>query len=130
MSELKPCPFCGGEIKTHPTPDWSNSYYASYHTDDCWLQNSLHIDPAKDARFNLIPNDPDAIKAWNTRTTEEAKGLLEAFKKVENVELFEDGLSADLHDMGITSVALAYMTGRQDFLIEVREALAQENVDG
>lgn len=49
--------------------------------------------------------------------------ILAAIKRVGNRQIFEDGLSADLHEHRIDTKEEAFMLGRVDALREVREEL-------
>ena len=55
MSELKPCPFCGGEAKVKGGPMAQETY-------SIWCINSHHM--------NGTMNKEDLIAAWNTRASE------------------------------------------------------------
>lgn len=52
--------------------------------------------------------------------------IMAAIKKVADRELFEDGLSADLHARNIDTKEEAFMLGRVDAIREVRETIEAE----
>ena len=56
---LKPCPFCGGEAKTHGPYGWYSQWCISH---SC----KAFYTGAQDA-FKDYPTEAQAITAWNTR---------------------------------------------------------------
>ncbi|MFC1567336.1 Lar family restriction alleviation protein [Thermodesulfobacteriota bacterium] len=62
MSELKPCPFCGEEVKTH----WRMYYYYDYPTKEYYAMCLYHKCPVKPKTMYYLTEE-EAIKAWNTR---------------------------------------------------------------
>lgn len=54
MSELKPCPFCGGEAETHEV-GFPYHYWEVYCDGECF------------DHFCEKPTEAEAIAAWNTR---------------------------------------------------------------
>lgn len=60
MSELKPCPFCGGEteLKRYDCGDWQ---IICYHGDGCIMREDLENGYFEDADLQAV------IRAWNTR---------------------------------------------------------------
>lgn len=56
-------------------------------------------------------------------TTTETAELLARELKESNSEMFEDGVEADLHDAGITTLASAYRQGKEDQIDEAFEQL-------
>lgn len=61
MSELKPCPFCGGEAKIVKSPE--NEYIAICRNKQC------------NASVGFFPNTrKEAIEAWNRRADDEIHG--------------------------------------------------------
>jgi len=71
MTELKPCPFCGGEA-------------AVILDDRTWIEC---MDCPQKAGVGPFDTDAQAIAAWNTRAAEEAKAEL-----VEAVQAARDAL--------------------------------------
>lgn len=61
MTELKPCPFCGGEVKVSLCHDFGVDDYTIGCVEAC---------PAS-ADIVIFNNKQEAIKAWNTRASEE-----------------------------------------------------------
>ena len=61
MRDLLPCPFCGGEVKLHPTydtdTDKANGYFVM-----CRNKNCMALPEAAE-----YPAEVEDIKAWNTR---------------------------------------------------------------
>lgn len=57
MTNIRPCPFCGGEVKLHEL-DMVNSEIVCENT-DCLMQPATYVDD-----INTV------IKAWNNRFTE------------------------------------------------------------
>ena len=106
MSDLKPCPFCGGEAKTEQVEriHYGTVYRVGCHTDGCrgwWYESVLYRTEAK------------AIEAWNTRTPEQAiaatlgsrpdeieltqtydagfkNGVMAVFQQLEGIESYEE----------------------------------------
>lgn len=64
MSELKPCPFCGGEAKAY-VRDYGDTHYwrVSCSSDKCG------VNPVT----NVYHTEAEAIDAWNTRAAYEAE---------------------------------------------------------
>ena len=60
MSELKPCPFCGGEAETHEVG-------FPYHYWDVWCDGECFD------HFCEKPTEAEAIEAWNTRAEQTCK---------------------------------------------------------
>lgn len=65
MSELKECPFCGGEAKLI---DWGDEFAISVdHRDGCWMDEyEGYADITADVK-------QEAIEAWNTRHERKCK---------------------------------------------------------
>lgn len=61
MRDLKPCPFCGGEVKLET--GWADavSVFYSFDCDNCGMYCS----------FNDCAPKEDAIEAWNRRVDNE-----------------------------------------------------------
>ena len=57
MTELKPCPFCGGEAKS----------YARGGTDNCWLNTHWVGCLGCDCGTCFYETEGEAIAAWNRR---------------------------------------------------------------
>ena len=70
MSELKPCPFCGGEMKTDVVTFDVEFYEPPY---ESWYLEHVDLDSAADERCPIPTTDTfydteaEAIEAWNTR---------------------------------------------------------------
>ena len=61
MSELLPCPFCGGEAEIHPTYDMDTNEIDGYFV---WCDNDkCECKPETREHFT----EAEAISAWNTR---------------------------------------------------------------
>lgn len=58
MSELKPCPFCGGEAEVHPSNDWDAKFIGA--TFFVWCDRC-------ESRGDYYNTEAEAIEAWNTR---------------------------------------------------------------
>lgn len=59
-SELKACPFCGGEEGVHPSETWREVYKVIYHNEGCYICDSK-------PPYNFTLHDPEENIAWNTR---------------------------------------------------------------
>ena len=57
MSELKPCPFCGGEVKVSKISRYSQKHQVACYSQACAAQPSI-VESKKSV----------AISVWNTRT--------------------------------------------------------------
>ncbi len=69
-----------------------------------------HLTPSN---TNMRPwDDPGVIEAMREAVAAERERCAKVCEK--DFELFEDGVSADLGDMGILTVAEAYMRGMED----------------
>lgn len=94
MTNLKPCPFCGGKAKTEFLDvDKSNEkiHSAFCVDDDCVGSNCMWAD---------FPTKEDAIKAWNTRADDKrVVKLLEAASKVVTtmVAVSQEGMPYEKH---------------------------------
>ena len=75
MSELKCCPFCGGEdigysVKT--TGRWERKYHVAMYCKDCNCYGKrVLVTPTENTRYDIERNEEYkklAINAWNTRT--------------------------------------------------------------
>jgi len=55
MSELKPCPFCGGEAETLTAESMNGGYLFGIMCNDCR------------SRGDVYDNEAEAISAWNSR---------------------------------------------------------------
>ena len=64
--ELKPCPFCGGEVKEHPNKEYKDDYYACYHKPDCFLLDNYNGTLEPELHFTLIPKNKE-VGQWNNR---------------------------------------------------------------
>jgi len=60
FKKVKPCPFCGGTAKPHPTHP--KLYVMVYHKKGCYMDD----DPIPDYRCTLLNNF--WLKIWNKRT--------------------------------------------------------------
>lgn len=61
QTELKPCPFCGGEAKTHGPYGWDGKW--------CISHNCPALYNGGSEAFKGYLSEKEAIAAWNTRTT-------------------------------------------------------------
>lgn len=82
MTELKPCPFCGGEA-------------AVILDDRTWIEC---MDCPQKAGVGPFDTDAQAIAAWNTRAAEEGKAEL--------VEALENAISLIAHKVGMDATAM------------------------
>lgn len=64
MSELKPCPFCGGKPFSGPIREYKNNKYA-YWLIECHCFNSAGYDTPYVSV--CADNESIALKLWNTR---------------------------------------------------------------
>ena len=71
MSELKRCPFCGGEAELFETHE--KQYYIIHQNDDCVIDSQTNVGNW------LFDTKEEAIAAWNTRKPIER--ILERLKK-------------------------------------------------
>jgi hypothetical protein len=69
MSELKPCPFCGGNLEYKPAMD-----YWCHPDNECILA-------CIDSEWGTIgvPNLPEYVNAWNSRTGNESADIIKQF---------------------------------------------------
>jgi len=58
MTELKPCPFCGGEAETLTAESMYGGYLFGIMCNDCC------------SRGDIYDTEAEAIEAWNTRAVE------------------------------------------------------------
>src|SRR5574344_2291812 len=58
MSELRECPFCGGEAEVHPSSDYSTHFTGA--TFFVWCDKC-------ETRGDYYDTEAKAIEAWNTR---------------------------------------------------------------
>lgn len=78
MSELKPCPFCGGKMKTDVVTFDVEFYEPPY---EQWYLEHIDLDAAADKRCPIPTTDTfyeteaEAIEAWNTRVERTCKKL-------------------------------------------------------
>jgi len=73
--ELKPCPFCGGEVEIHPFAN--PEYYFAVDCKSCKVRISYisqnKFDRNRGAKENARINRQKTIEAWNARVEEEMK---------------------------------------------------------
>lgn len=84
MSELKPCPFCGGEAEATRSYGIASGFV--FHIVEClccW------------AKTSFCDTEAEAIEAWNTRYERTCHTVKGSRKYVlsDGTELFEDGCS-------------------------------------
>lgn len=60
MTELKPCPFCGGKVIVEPDEGWYWEWHIFHDVEGCPLGRSRHFE-----------TEEEAIAAWNRRDGEE-----------------------------------------------------------
>ena len=70
-----------------------------------------------------------SLAAANERLRHVEKYIV-ALNTVENAELFQDGISADLYDHGIDKPSVAYMQGRLDACEEIRSMVIDAALAG
>lgn len=75
MSELKPCPFCGGEAHI---VQWSNKYDAVCQNREC------------DVFLDCYASYEQAVNAWNTRTPDTTALLKQALEALESLKANRD----------------------------------------
>lgn len=68
MSELKPCPFCGGEAELHPTYDMDTNEVDGWFV---WCNNDTCECKPETGQFFT---EAEAIAAWNSRAAMEYEG--------------------------------------------------------
>ena len=107
--ELKPCPFCGGEAKATEkrfgVPRRWQMLWGVYCDGDC----GTFFDCRE-------PSKSSAVTAWNTRTDEATRPLVEALEKIFRGDVSgpdEDGEFCDGPLAAIARQALAQHTGAQ-----------------
>ena len=90
MSELKPCPFCGGTAKLSVYYDF---YRVHCNNDDCIA--GLSASDAYGGHGRWYKSISEAREAWNTRAERTCHIVKEAHKIVlsDGTELFENGCS-------------------------------------
>ena len=64
MSELKPCPFCGGEAEILTAESMHGGYLSGIMCNDCR------------SRGDVYDTEAEAIEAWNTRAVVDITSLL------------------------------------------------------
>ena len=74
MSELLPCPFCGGEtgLKRYECGDWQ---IICYHKDGCIMRDDLENGYFEDADLQAV------IRAWNSRAERETDDEWEIYQR-------------------------------------------------
>lgn len=81
QSELKPCPFCGGEAEYHSDKGPTGEVYAWVGCNQCDAM-SVHCDVR-----SMQPEETHPIEAWNTRASDaELARLTEALRAAEKRE--------------------------------------------
>lgn len=91
MSELKPCPFCGGKAVGFEWSDYDYWEEGEPHDEDAFCD--VKVDHKKDCilelgEFNLwaANTEEEAEKLWNTRANEcDSESLLELADELETV---------------------------------------------
>lgn len=79
ISELLPCPFCGGEAELHPTYDIDTNEVDGWFV---WCNNdTCECKPETNQHFT----EAEAIAAWNTRAAYEMDGWFYLPKPKEGV---------------------------------------------
>lgn len=92
MSELKPCPFCGGEAASY---EFANGWSAECLSDKC---------PAQPVLDQMHHTEEQAIAAWNTRATDaEVERLEEAFRLL-NIAWIDEGERAEAAEAALERV--------------------------
>lgn len=73
MSELKPCPFCGGEAEMLTAESMNGGYLFGIMCNDCR------------SRGDVYDTEAEAIEAWNTRYHSEfEKKVIKAWKEIQD----------------------------------------------
>jgi len=81
QSELKPCPFCGGDAEYHSDKGPTGEVYAWVGCNQCDAM-SVHCDVR-----SMQPEETHPIDAWNTRASDaEITRLTEALRAAEERE--------------------------------------------
>ena len=65
MTELKPCPFCGGSVSMV-----LNQFEGSYMVFHNSIEPCLVCEPFEIAMNAVVKNREDAIRAWNRRSND------------------------------------------------------------
>jgi Lar family restriction alleviation protein len=94
--ELKPCPFCGSEVKIKRDGGWREKYYQLCTNNDCVMQDHLYNTEA------------EAIEAWNRRA--DAPLLAERVEELEK-------------ELKTTNANLLFTTGQENKLAEQNEKM-------
>lgn len=83
MSDLKPCPFCGGEAETLTAESMHGGYLFGIMCNDCR------------SRGDVYDTEAEAIAAWNTRHVETCENMREKFGYKRLFVCSECGVSFD-----------------------------------
>lgn len=131
QSELKPCPFCGGEAEYHSDKGPTGEVYAWVGCNQCDAM-SVHCDVR-----SMQPEETHPIEAWNARASDaEITRLTEALRAAEEREKgLREALAFYARENSWKSCGM-YMSGRPnpssaelDAGNKARQALAGANHD-
>ena len=78
-TELKPCPFCGGDAEIHPSNDWDVKFLGS--TYFVWCDKC-------ETRGDYYNTEAEAIAAWNSRAPIEYDGWFYLPKPKEGIVVY------------------------------------------
>lgn len=111
MSELKRCPFCGGEAKLMRFPKCERKYVVICENEQCMASVG-----------NYSQSKEKAIEAWNTRKpmeriVEQLEECYERYEDLEYNEHLENGQSLDFE----------YCHGKKDGVNESIEIVIEED---
>lgn len=96
MSELKPCPFCGGEANIHhdyssESGDW---YVVDCLNKKCSMLHSRGAWDSVNVTTGWRPTEAEAIESWNTRHERTCRNVQEG----EHFGCSECGMGIDLYN--------------------------------
>ena len=118
MSELLPCPFCGGEAETHEVG-------FPYHYWDVWCDGECFD------HFCEKPTEAEAIAAWNTRAIHGTLTAEQVRKAIFNGSSYASYDGAQYYANGINMQAIAdELNSRVELTCECVAEYAKSPIDG
>jgi Lar family restriction alleviation protein len=125
MTELKPCPFCGGEAEITHIEDGENAGGSCVSCAQCFASSNVEFE----FKENFVSN-------WNRRITEEKEILSELleFLKDHKAQFYQPGwtnrdrdeLMAIMHKGNVAALSLLSARGDEITEDEIKEAAKQE----